>query len=156
MFELDILGGQKLDTDLTDLAAGLNSPEVWLLANAAPLAGAAVREKFAAGGLPDAWPDITAKSRAQRKVDKTSGPLIDSGALMEAASADHAGVPGSVFAQQGDMLTLGTDLIYAETQQEGRGGIPARPYEFLTMTDEIRLTQSMDDDYLHKLIAAIG
>ncbi len=156
MFELDILGGQKLETDLTALAAGLDAPDVWLGTEGAKVAGAAVREHFEAGGLPDAWPDITAKSRAQRKVNKESGPLIDSGALMEAASADHAGVPGSVFAQQGDMLTLGTDLVYAETQQEGRGGIPARPYEMLTMTDEIRLSQSMDDDYLHKLIAAMG
>jgi len=160
MFELDLLGGDALETELTGLAAGLDDPAPWLSGNAAKVAGNSIRKHFEKGGLPDAWPDITAKSRAQRKVNKTSGPLIDSGALMEAASAEHAGVSGSVFAQDGDTLTLGTDMVYAATQEFGRsqgsGEIPVRPFMQLTPEDEIKLMHSMDDDYLHKLLAKMG
>jgi len=155
MFELDLLGGEKLETEMSALALGLDNPQVWLGAEGAKIAGEGIRENFEQGGRPDKWPDITAKSRAMRKVNHDSGPLIDSGALMAAASASEPGVAGSVFQQQGDLLTLGTDLEYAADHEFGIG-VPARPFMNLTPEDEIRLTASMDDDYLHKLIAQLG
>ncbi len=156
MLGLDILGGDKLETELTGLALGLDNPQVWLGAEGAKIAGEGIRENFEQGGRPDKWPDITAWSRAMRKVNHESGPLIDTGALMAAASASEPGVEGSIFRQQGDTLTLGTDLEYAADHEFGTARIPVREFMSLTPEDEIRLTASMDDDYLHKLLAQMS
>ncbi len=157
MFELDLLGDAGLERDLVALAAGLDDPETFLREDAAPLEGAAVRRAFDTGGRPEPWPDITAKSRAERKVDAASGPLIDSGALEDAASDGRGGVAGSLFSVSGDTLTMGTDLVYAATQNFGRAdaNVPARLYEDLTPGDALALGAAYEDDYLHRLLAGM-
>lgn len=156
MFELLLLGEDEVDRSLLQLEAGLDNPEDFLRGEEAQIAGDAIRRHFAQSGASEPWPDITSQSRAQRKVNSTSGPLIDSGALMNAASATSSGVEGSLFAVDGDTLTLGTDLVYAATQNFGRGGIPAREFETLLPEDELRLTRAFDDDYLHRLLRGLS
>lgn len=157
MWELEALGLAQTEAGFSQVEAGLDNPEPFLAGEGAEIAGAGVRQNFEVGGRP-AWPDITAQSRSQRKVNSTSGPLIDSGALMAAASATSPGVAGSVFGVSGDTLTLGTDLVYAATQNFGRedDNIPAREFENLQPEDELRLATAFDDDYLHRLLAALA
>ena len=152
MWAFEAVGLPQLTSELTDLEAAFAEPGERLEA-LAPEVGADIRQNFAAGGRPDTWPDITAKSRAQRKENKTSGPLIDTEALMNAASASESGVDGSVFGIAGDTETFGSNLVYAATQEYGRGTIPARAYEQITDADELRLAASLEGDYLHVLLA---
>lgn len=158
MFELDLIGQADLTADLDTLAAGLADDEEFLRRDAAPLVSAAVRRTFDEGGRPEPWPDITAKSRAQRKVNGVSGPLIDSGALEDAASDGRGGVAGSLFAVSGDTLTEGTDLVYAAAQNFGWDdkNIPARLFEDLKPEDALALGAAYEDDYLHRLLAGMS
>ena len=156
MWELEALGLAQTETAFDTLEGGLDNPEAFFQGEGKDIAGAAVRENFEAGGRPSPWPDITARSRSQRKVNSTSGPLIDSGALMASASATEGGVEGSLFAVDSNTLTLGTDLVYAATQNFGRGGVPAREFETLLPEDEMRLSRAFDDDYLHRLLQSLS
>lgn len=158
MWELELLGLAETQTAFGTLEDGLDNPEAFLKGEGAQITGAAIRQNFLSGGRPSPWPDITAESRAQRKVNSTSGPLIDAGTLMAAASATSSGVDGSVFAVDGSTLTLGTDLVYAATQNWGRedANIPAREFEDLQPEDELRLATAFQDDYLHSLLAAMS
>lgn len=157
MWELEELGLAETEAGFSKVETGLSNPEAFLAGEGAEIAGASVRRNFEVGGRP-AWPDITSQSRSQRKVNSTSGPLIDSGALMEAASATSPGVEGSLFAVDGNTLTLGTDLVYAATQNFGRqdANIAQREFEDLQPEDELRLATAFDDDYLHRLLAGLG
>ncbi len=152
MWEFEAVGLPALQNELTGLEDALADPS-GVLALVAPEVGADIKQNFLAGGRPETWPDITAASRAQRKENKTSGPLIDTEALMNAASASEEGVEGSVFGIAGDTETFGTDLAEAATQQYGRGNIPARAYEQITDADELRLAASVESDYLHAMLA---
>lgn len=152
MWDFEAIGLPALRDEFTRVEEGLDDPEPGL-AMIAPEVGADVRRNFEQGGRPGVWPDITAKSRDQRTENKTGGPLVDTEALMDAASADKPGVAGSTFSLEGDTLTLGTDLIYAATQEYGRGGIPARPYEQITDEDAVRVQEAFEGDYLHALLA---
>lgn len=151
MWDFEAVGLPVLREELTGLAGQLGSPETSLRL-IAPEVGADIRKNFESGGRPEAWPDITAASRAQRKQNPSSGPLIDTGSLMESASDTGGGAEGSVFTLQGDVLTLGTGLAQAATQEYGRGGIPARPYEHITPEDELRLVEVLESDYLHRML----
>ena len=157
MWELQALGLTETAGSLGKLSEEIDDPETFLAGTGARMTGADVRENFQEGGRPVKWTDITARSRAKRRVNKSSGPLIDSEALEDAASADHAGVAGSLFSVQGDTLTEGTDLFYAAVQEYGwtDKNVPARSYEQITAEDEIRLSQAMEDDWLHRLLAAM-
>ena len=152
MWEFEAVGLPALQKELTGLEDAL-ADSASLLAQLAPEVGADIKQNFLVGGRPETWPDITAVSRARRKVNKTSGPLIDTEALMNAASASEEGVEGSVFGIAGDTETFGTDLPGAATQQYGRGGIAARAYEQITDADELRLAASLESDYLHAMLA---
>ena len=92
MWEFEAIGLPALQNELTGLEDALADPS-GVLALVAPEVGADIKQNFLAGGRPETWPDITAASRAQRKVNKTSGPLIDTEALMNAASASSAAAP---------------------------------------------------------------
>lgn len=157
MFEMELIGQAGLEADLETLAAGLADDEAFYREDAARIASAAVRRNFDEGGRPEPWPDITAQSRAQRKFNFTSGPLIDSGALEAAASAGQEGVAGSLFSVSGDTLTEGTDLMYAAVQNFGwdAKNIPARLFEDLKPEDALALGVAYEDDYLHRLLAGM-
>ena len=152
MWEFEAIGLPALQNELTGMERAFAAPAAEL-EKLAPEASADIRGNFLAGGRPMTWPDITAASRAGRKEDAASGPLLDTKALMNAASATEHGADGSLFGIAGDTLTLGTDLVYAATQEFGRGAIPARPYEHLTDTDALRLAGAAESDYLHALLA---
>ena len=151
MWQFEAVGLPVLTDTLTTLAGEMESPAAYLT-RIGPEVGADIRKNFEQGGRPGTWPDITAASRAARKQNLTSGPLIDTGALMASASDTGGGAEGSLFAVQGDVLTLGTDLAQAATQEYGRGGIPARPYESITPEDAIALGDILEADYLHQML----
>jgi phage gpG-like protein len=155
MWELKALGLPEVLEEISATADMVDDGTAFLSGPASVITGEAIRQNFLQGGRPDAWPDITARSRAQRKVNKTSGPLIDSGAMMDAASATRPGVEHSLYSVDGDTLTLGTDVVQAAVQQYGweDKNIPARPYEDLQPEDELRLAAAYEGDYLHQMLA---
>lgn len=152
MWQFEAVGLPALKGELDTWAADLADTEA-VLHHIAPEAGESIRQNFEQGGRPQPWPDITAKSRSQRKVNKTSGPLIDSGALEEAASASTSGVEGSVFAINGNTATFGTDYVFAAVHQFGwpEKNIPARPYEDIVPEDQLKLARSTSDYLLEML-----
>ena len=151
MWEFEAVGLPVLRANLTAMAGELDNPDAYLEL-LGPEVGADIRRNFEQGGRPKTWPDITAASRAQRKQNPTSGPLIDTETLMLSASDSGGGAEGSLFAVQGNVLTLGTDLPQAATQEYGRGGIPARPYESITTEDALQLGDALQADYLHQML----
>lgn len=88
-----------------------------------PVAQQAMRDNFTASATPDneSWPP--------RKHEGDGHPLlIDTGALLQAATGGGAGSLVWIDSQELELGVLGQVVPYAATHQYGRGNIPAREF----------------------------
>ena len=121
MISITIEGEEGISLMLDTLSEALLHPPIQA---GLEVISESVLENFAKGGRPP-WPDILPSSRAQRKFDKGTPPLWDSGEMAAAATATTPGVGHSTYGIAADGISgqIGVDDLFhgARRHQFGFG-----------------------------------
>lgn len=121
------------------------------------VAAPSIRKNFEAGGRPDAWVGLDDATVLQENAKGFTGarPLIRSGKLMKAASAQNAWAidgPAGTATYKLDNPYYGG--IHQQGSSPGKGFVPARPFAVLQDSDTDAVAKVFDIWLAERLVAA--